>query len=67
MSQRYDYLVRTRHATLPELTQVKKSESYPQRESVLFALRELTGKDAGTTARDWQRELHRVLTAKVKE
>lgn len=28
--------------------------SYPQREAVLFALRELTGKDAGSSARSWR-------------
>jgi hypothetical protein len=31
--------------------------SYPQREAVLFALRELTGEDAGDTAEDWYRFL----------
>src|SRR5262249_52768229 len=29
--------------------------TYPQREAVLFALRELTGQDAGATPDDWQR------------
>jgi hypothetical protein len=54
-SQRFDYLVRTRPATFADLTAaVDKSAGYPQREAVLFALRELTGKDAGPTALGWQ-------------
>jgi HEAT repeat protein len=54
---RFDYLVRLRPAKAQELvsrqTQSKKSASYPQRESVLFALRELTGKDVGPTTEAW--------------
>jgi HEAT repeat protein len=30
-------------------------DTYPQRESVLFALRELTGHDAGSTTEAWQK------------
>jgi hypothetical protein len=63
--QRFDYLVVTRpvQAPLPsrryrtEKTRVAMRGSvpaYPQRESVLFALRELTGKDAGTTSESWR-------------
>ncbi len=35
------------------LTPSRKTASYPQREAVLFALRELTGKDAGTATEAW--------------
>lgn len=44
--QRYDYLVRNRPITTAEHARRSRSEplSYPQRESVLFAIRELTGK-----------------------
>ncbi|HTU89625.1 MAG TPA: HEAT repeat domain-containing protein [Gemmataceae bacterium] len=58
--QRFDYLVRTRELTADELAVHKKKlqskpavPSYPQREAVLFALRELTGKNAGTKSTDW--------------
>jgi hypothetical protein len=61
-NQRYDYLVRTRPATPQEIKAAKSSGSYPQRESVLFALRELTGKDAGTTAAEWRTVVAKALT-----
>ena len=58
--QRFDYLVRTRELTADDLAAHKKklqwepaAPSYPQREAVLFALRELTGEDAGTNSADW--------------
>ena len=54
---RFDFLVRVRPAKAQEIaarqTQSKKTASYPQREAVLFALRELTGKDAGPTTEAW--------------
>jgi hypothetical protein len=54
-SQRFDYLVRVRPANLRELFErVRPPDTYPQREAVLFALRELTGKDPGTTASGWR-------------
>jgi hypothetical protein len=56
-NQRYDYLVRTRPATTREIEIANKKEpgtNYPQRESVLFALRELTGKDPGTSIAAWR-------------
>jgi HEAT repeat protein len=59
-NQRYDYLVRLRRATPQEqkqLGQVRASSPGPQREAVLFALRELTGQDLGLTAADWKRVL----------
>jgi hypothetical protein len=53
-NQRFDYMVRTRAATFDEIMEgVKKSEDYPQRESVLFALRELTGGDLGNESVKW--------------
>jgi hypothetical protein len=53
--QRFDYLTRVREATPAEATALAQPapESYPQRDSVLFALRRLTGKDLGTTSKDW--------------
>lgn len=57
-NQRYDYLVRLRRATPEEqkaLDQARASTPSPQRLSTLFALRELMGKDLGTTAADWER------------
>jgi len=38
-----------------------KKTSYPQRESVLFALRELTGKDAGKESRGWREMVARAM------
>jgi hypothetical protein len=57
--QRFDYLVRMRELTAEELAAWKDkarkpaSSSYPQREAVLFALRELTGQNAGEKSTDW--------------
>jgi HEAT repeat protein len=55
--QRYDYLVRTRRVSGAELYQWrqkhKEPADYEQRQAVLFALREITGKDMGTSARTW--------------
>jgi len=55
--QRFDYVVRTRLATAKELEEALRppTDRPPSeaREAVLFALRELTGKDLGTTARGW--------------
>jgi hypothetical protein len=58
--QRFDYLVRTRELTADEIADHEKklkrkpaAPSYPQREAVLFALRELTGEDAGESSPDW--------------
>ncbi len=56
--QRFDYVVRTRELTAGERTALAKkskpkSASYPQREAVLFALRELTGVNAGDRSADW--------------
>jgi hypothetical protein len=57
--QRFDYMVRTRELTADERAALKKKPrnskpaSYPHREAVLFALRELTGLDAGEESADW--------------
>src|SRR5262249_51471202 len=61
--QRFDYLVRTRELTADELAAHRKKPpkslfaSYPQRNVVLFALRELTGLNAGEESADWQEVL----------
>jgi hypothetical protein len=57
-NQRFDYMVRTRPATLNDVsTTVKKAKDYPQREAVLFALRELTGEDLGKESSKWRQLL----------
>ncbi|HEV3236092.1 MAG TPA: HEAT repeat domain-containing protein [Gemmataceae bacterium] len=54
---RFDFFVRTKW--MPEKkarelkTKLDGQTTYPQRESVLFALRELTGQDAGQTSEAW--------------
>jgi hypothetical protein len=56
---RFDYLVRARPANRDELARTQSRShnpaSYEQREAVLFALRELTGQDAGPTTEAWQK------------
>jgi hypothetical protein len=55
---RFDFLVRTRRLTKAETARFENAAppaSYPQREAVLFALRELTGQDAGPTTEAWVR------------
>jgi hypothetical protein len=64
-TQRFDYIVRTRVVPPKELVLLKTNAdptAYPQRESVLFALRELTGKDVGTTTIAWQELFPRAET-----
>ena len=59
--QHFDYLVRQRELTQDEvslMTSVKSLDTvntttYPQRDAVLWALRELTGQDLGTRSEDW--------------
>ena len=63
--QRFDYVIRQRELTSDELRAYQAAErsaartgglrTYPQRQAVLFALRELTGKDAGASALAWRR------------
>jgi hypothetical protein len=54
----FDFVVRKREVTQAERTVLRtahgEQRDYPQREAVLFALRELTGKDAGPTTLAWQ-------------
>jgi len=56
---RFDYMVRLRYMQEKKARELQKrlekEESYPQREAVLFALRELTGQDAGPTTEGWQK------------
>jgi hypothetical protein len=59
--QRYDYLIRQRELSKEEAARLLKADgaapdkpsSYPQREAVLWALRELTGEDMGNKSDDW--------------
>jgi hypothetical protein len=55
--QRYDYMVRLRKATDAEMAQLQDSPaaSYPQRNAVLAALRQLSGRDLGPTTEAWQK------------
>jgi hypothetical protein len=62
--QRFDYLVRKRELKVDELAALQKKPprsadriSYPQREAVRFALRELTGLDAGESSAEWYESL----------
>jgi HEAT repeat protein len=54
---RFDYLVRTRPLGPKEAKRLQEEyadkTTYEQREAVLFALRELTGQDAGPGYEDW--------------
>jgi hypothetical protein len=56
---RFDYIVRFRPLTEKQArewkAQAKRPDTYEQREAVLFALRELTGQDAGATAEAWEK------------
>jgi hypothetical protein len=58
--QRFDYLIRKRELSADEIARLGnpqpaayKRASYPQRDAVLWALRQLTGEDAGDKADDW--------------
>jgi HEAT repeat protein len=56
-SVRFDYVVRTRPVQPRERKkwQALKETSNPHRDAILFALRELTGKDHGDTTQAWDR------------
>ncbi len=58
-NQRFDYVVRTRVLTPKQaewrLSKATVKETYPQRDAVLFALRRLTGQDAGITTIAWKK------------
>lgn len=63
--QRFDYFVRQRKLSKLESELLSANQqddqwtqhraSYPQREAVLYALRELTGRDEGNRSADWKR------------
>ena len=62
--QRFDYVVRLRRVSSQEEVEFEErrrtrlaNPPYRQREAVLFALRGLTGIDAGDSSEDWRREL----------
>jgi HEAT repeat protein len=58
VEMRFDYLVRVRRATPDEAKVAREAgprDDYEQRGAVLFALRELTGQDAGPASDAWQR------------
>jgi hypothetical protein len=55
--QRFDYLIRRRETTVGDVKNELQAGNYPQREAVLFALRELTGEDRGTTSAEWRASL----------
>jgi hypothetical protein len=62
--QRYDYLVRVRALTFKELVafEARQHTAKPQplsahQQAILFALRGLTGRDAGTSVRAWRKVL----------
>lgn len=64
--QRFDFVVCTRVVKPEEMPNIttKKDDNYPQREAVLYALRGLTGKDAGTSAEKWREMLNIAKVAK---
>jgi hypothetical protein len=61
--QRFDYMIRKRElrkleiACLPEQGAPDNPTSYPQREAIVWALRAITGQDAGARSEDWNRFL----------
>jgi hypothetical protein len=66
--QRYDFLVRTRPATPEEITRSttqSASTTYPQREAILYALRQLSGQDLGAATEAWQKYVEEMRTRKV--
>jgi hypothetical protein len=60
--QRFDYLIRRRPATPGEVNEralVEGPADYPQREAVLYALRELMGRDVGASSAEWKQVILR--------
>jgi hypothetical protein len=62
--QRFDYLIRQRELSADEVARLPKPQdaaeqtsSYPQREAVLWALRQLTSTDLGNQGEDWVKML----------
>jgi hypothetical protein len=69
-NQRFDYILRERPLTKQEQKTFLKLEkdqklpkAYPQRDAVLFALRQVTKKDAGETYDAWRADLPKLLKA----
>jgi hypothetical protein len=65
--QRFDYLIRQRELSKEEVSRLpatEKATTYPQREAALWALRELTGQDAGTRCEDWKSLLRKERLAR---
>jgi len=67
-NQRYDYVLRTRPLTKQEITTYQKLEKdgkipkeYPQQGSIVFALKELTKQDYGTTYEQWNEGVQKLL------
>jgi hypothetical protein len=60
-TQRFDFVVRKRPVTSAVATQLRTAaagrDDFPQHNATLFALRELTGRDAGVTYADWARQM----------
>jgi HEAT repeat protein len=58
-TQRFDFVVRKRPVSGAESnllkTAVSERPEFPQRAAVAFALRQITGKDAGTTSAEWMK------------
>jgi hypothetical protein len=67
--QRFDFITRTRKPQPDEKLAI--AAPYPQRDAVLYSLRGITGKDAGTTSAGWSKMLDIVSvppsSAPVKE
>lgn len=70
--QRFDYMVRLRPLSNDELNlwqdKVRdfRPTTPPQRESLLFALRELTGQNPGPNAEDWKRHYSPISGQRLK-
>jgi hypothetical protein len=64
--QRYDYMVRLREATDAEMAQLQDTPAatYPQRNAVLAALRQLSGRDLGAGTDAWQKYAAELAPAK---
>jgi hypothetical protein len=60
--QRFDFVTRLRRLEPKEMPEVARGPSYPQRDAVLYTLRQLTGRDAGETSAKW-RELLPIAAA----
>ena len=72
MLQRFDYLIRKRELSNKEIDKLACDDKdrsvgenqHLHRSATLWALRQLTGKDAGPRSEDWSRELKAATPAK---